>query len=133
MKGILVWCDEHKLPIRYCIRQVLNLDSSAKVGIKEWCKYMKALTGDPGCMIWVRKTVKGNPDRCKHPALFWTKTPWGCGCTVRVCKKHSRRRKISEDSCRCPARPPMVGRGGGGGEPSPWQENAIRLMEGDIS
>jgi len=128
----LVLCDECKAPVRDCIRRTLQLDPTAKIGIKEWCKYMKALTGDEGCAVWVKRLSDGHAYECKRPALFWTKTPWGCSCTRRVCRKHSRSRKVAENGCVCPKRLPMVNRGGpSGGEPSPWQENAIRHLEGD--
>ncbi len=130
MKGLLVWCDEHKLPIRYCIRQALALSQESKVGLADWSRYMQIVTGDKGCQVWFQKIGETSPKFCLRPAFFWTKTPWGCGCTKRVCRMHSRRRKIAENACTCQDHPPTVGRGRGG-EPSPWQENAIRAMEGD--
>ncbi len=119
IKGILVQCEEHKRPLWVCVRATLAMPVEMPLARSHWWAFFRKVLGDDGCPI----------NSCGAPAVFWTKSPWGCACTKRVCRKHSQRRKVAEDACVCPTRRTDIGRSSNAGDPSPWQENAIRHLE----
>lgn len=82
---------------------------------------------DPGCSHIDVKD--GKRVRCGvKPATFWARCMCRCDCSERICEYHM----TLGVWCKCLClHPPPSGTYGPFDDISPWQENAIRILEGD--
>jgi len=103
IRGLLATCEVHNRSYKTCLME-----------------------GDPGCHVCRRKL-----------AYHWISCGCGCGLDARVCRRHkngiwSRFWKAPGRRVVCPDRPEGIpGEVRYLRDPDPWQENAIRILEGD--